>query len=183
MRNQDKLTTTIHGTLLEVKSLGVLIIGKSGVGKSDTALDLINTGAKLIADDVVEIKLADTGELSGTAPDKTKHLMEIRGLGIINIKDLFGNKNILDNRNIDMVIELTLWDSNVEYDRLGIEDNHYNMLGVELPYILLPVAPIRNAATIIGLAVRNQIFQQSNTNSRDNILKQLNNVDPPIGDK
>lgn len=183
MQNQDKLITTIHGTLLEIRSLGVLIIGKSGIGKSDTALELITTGAKLVADDVIEIELTQTGELTGTAPDKTKDLMEIRGLGIINIKDLFGNKNILGNRNIDMVIELTLWDSNDEYDRLGIEDNNYNILGVELPYILLPVTTIRNAATIIELAVRNRIFKQANPNSRDNILKQLNNVDPSKGDK
>lgn len=183
MHNQDKLFTIIHGTLLDVKNLGVLIIGKSGVGKSETALELINTGAKLISDDVVEVKLTHTGELIGTAPDQTKHLMEIRGLGIINIKDLFGNKNILDNRNIDMVIELTLWDSNVEYDRLGIEGKNYNILGVELPYILLPITPIRHTATIIELAVRNHIFKQNNPKSKDNILKQLNNVDPPIGDK
>ncbi|MGB2691111.1 MAG: hypothetical protein WBB48_01390 [Thermodesulfobacteriota bacterium] len=183
MQNQDKLITTIHGSLLEIKSLGVLIIGKSGVGKSDATLDLITTGAKLVADDVVEIELAQTGELTGTAPDKTKDLMEIRGLGIINVKDLFGNKHILDNKNIDMAIELTEWDSNVEYDRLGIEENNYNILGVELPYILLPVTTIRNAATIIELAVRNQIFQQNNPNSKDNILKQLNNVDSSKGDK
>ncbi len=183
LQNQDKLITTIHGSLLEIKSLGVLIIGKSGVGKSDATLDLITTGAKLVADDVVEIELAQTGELTGTAPDKTKDLMEIRGLGIINVKDLFGNKHILDNKNIDMAIELTEWDSNVEYDRLGIEENNYNILGVELPYILLPVTTIRNAATIIELAVRNQIFQQNNPNSKDNILKQLNNVDSSKGDK
>lgn len=169
--------------MLEIKGLGVLLIGKSGIGKSDNALELITKGAKLIADDVVEIKTEKPGEIIGTASEQIKHLMEIRGLGIINVKDLFGNKHILDNKNIDIVIELAEWDCNIEYDRLGIEESNYNILGVELPYLLLPLTPNRNTATIIELASRNHLFKQANPNSRDNILKQLNNVDPPIGDK
>jgi HPr kinase/phosphorylase len=183
LQNQNKFVTTIHGTLLEIKSLGILIIGNSGVGKSDNALDLITNGAKLIADDVVEIKVGQTGEIIGSAPEKTRHLMEIRGLGIINVKDLFGNQHILDNINIDMIIELTQWDPNIEYDRLGIEENKYNILGVELPYLLLSVTPGRNTATIIELAARNQIFKLTNPKNREKISEQLKNADSSRGVK
>lgn len=176
MQNQDNPIKTVHGTLIETKGVGVLIIGKSGAGKSDTALELITAGAKLISDDVVEIKMSKKGELYGEAPSKTKNLMEIRGLGIINIKDLFGIRHILEKKNIDIVIELTLWDSSVEYDRLGIEGNKYKILGVELPYILLPTTNTRHTATIIDLAVRNLIFQERDTDSSDDNLVIINSL-------
>jgi len=183
LQNHKKIFATVHGTLLEIQSLGILIIGKSGVGKSDNALDLITRGAKLITDDVVEITVGQSGKLIGTAPDRTKHLMEIRGLGIINVKDLYGDNHILDNRNIDMVIELTKWDPNVEYDRLGMEENNYNIMGVELPYLLLQVEVGRNTATIIELAARNQILKLTNSNSKERILEQLKNAETPRGAK
>lgn len=167
----NNLFTTVHGILLEVKGLGILIIGKSGVGKSDAALELITRGSKLITDDVVEITVGKSGELIGSGPDKTKHLMEIKGLGIINVMDLYGDKYILKNRDINMVIELTRWDSNIEYDRLGVEENYYNIMGVELPYLLLPIRPATNTATIIELAVRNQIFKSNNKRTDQEQLK------------
>jgi len=181
LQNQDNIVTTVHGTLLEISSVGVLLVGPSGIGKSDTAIELITTGAKLISDDVVVIKLSEKGQITGASPNKTKYLMEVRGLGIINIKDLFGSSFILENINIDMVIELAPWDSNNEYDRLCIEGNIYKILGVKLPYILLPLNNIRHAATIVDIAVRNHIFKQNHPESRDNILEELQNVNPLKG--
>lgn len=162
MTNQNENFKTVHGTLIENRGLGVLILGESGVGKSDCALDLINKGAKFISDDLVVISDAQSGGLKGSAPDKTKNLMEIRGLGIINIKDLYGDNKILNTVHIDMVIELTLWDSNIEYDRLGIEENKYKIMGVELPYILIPVQSGRNTSMIVDIAIRNEILNRQN---------------------
>lgn len=153
--------TTVHGVLLEIHSLGVLIIGESGIGKSESALDLITRGSKLISDDVVEISKIDSDQLIGSAPDTIKHLMEIRGVGIINIKELYGLKNLLDKKKVDMVIELVKWDSDTEYDRLGIDESHYQILGVELPYKLIPVGLNRNTATILDVAVRYQQIRLS----------------------
>jgi HPr kinase/phosphorylase len=148
-----------------------LILGKSGIGKSENALDLINRGSKLISDDVVEIRKSVSGELFGNGPERIKHLMEIRGVGIINIKDLFGRASVMDTRRIDMVIELTQWDLDTEYDRLGIDKNTYNIMGVELPYLLIPVKPGRNTATIIEVAARNQLLKLRGAHSTEKILE------------
>lgn len=163
--------TTIHGVLLDIRGLGVLILGKSGIGKSENALDLINRGSKLISDDVVEIQKSAASGLTGTGPERIKHLMEIRGVGIINIMDIFGSASVMDSRTINMVIELVQWDSNTEYDRLGIDEKKYKLLGEELPYLLIPVRPGRNTATIIEVAVRNQILKSSGTYSTKKILE------------
>ncbi|MCZ6638885.1 MAG: HPr kinase/phosphorylase, partial [Candidatus Dadabacteria bacterium] len=151
--------------------LGVLILGKSGIGKSENALDLINRGSKLISDDVVEIRKSVSGELFGNAPERIKHLMEIRGVGIINIKELFGKASVMDTKRIDMVIELTQWDLDTEYDRLGIDKNTYNIMSVELPYLLIPVKPGRNTATIIEVAARNQLLKLRGAHSTEKILE------------
>jgi len=174
---------TAHGVLLDILGLGVLILGKSGVGKSENALDLINRGSRLISDDVIEINKSDSDELVGSGPERIKHLMEIRGLGIINIKDLFGRASVMEKRKIDMAIELVQWNSDAEYDRLGIEEYNYNIMGVELPYLLIPVRPGRNTATIIEVAARNQLLKLSGTHSRKEILDQLNDVKPAKGIK
>jgi len=177
---QDQIIpfTTAHGVLMEIKGLGILILGKSGVGKSENALDLINRGSKLISDDVVEITKSASGELTGNGPERIRHLMEIRGLGIINIKDLFGRASVMDKRKIDMVIELVEWNSDTEYDRLGIEENNYNIMGVELPYILIPVRPGRSTATIIEVAARNQLLKLNCAHSTEKILDQINDIKP-----
>lgn len=170
---QDKIIpfTTAHGVLLDIHGLGVLILGKSGIGKSENALDLINRGSKLISDDVVEIKKSVSGELFGSGPERIKHLMEIRGIGIINIMDLFGRASVMDRRIINMVIELVGWNSDTEYDRLGIDENVYKIMGVELPYLLIPVRPGRNTATIIEVAVRNQLLKSRGTYRTEKILE------------
>jgi HPr kinase/phosphorylase len=152
---------TVHGVLMDIHRLGVLILGKSGIGKSECAIDLINRGSKLISDDIVEIRKVGASKLVGNGPERVKHLMEVRGVGIINIKDLFGTTSVMDKREIDMVIELVHWDPDAEYDRLGLETSYYNILGVKLPHLVIPVSPGRNIATIIEVAARNQLLKMS----------------------
>jgi len=152
---------TVHGVLMDIHRLGVLILGKSGIGKSECALDLINRGSKLISDDIVEIRKVGISRLVGNGPERIKHLMEVRGVGIINIKDLFGTTSVMDKREIDMVIELVHWDPGADYDRLGTETGNYTILGVDLPHLIIPVSPGRNTATIIEVAARNQLLKMS----------------------
>lgn len=150
--------STLHGVLLDIHRLGVLITGKSGVGKSESALDLINKGSKLIADDVIEIRKIND-RVIGTGPENIRHLMEIRGVGIVNIKDLYGTTCVMNEREIDLVIELEHWDQKKEYDRLGIDIKKYRLMDVYIPYLLIPVSPGRNTSTIIDVAVRNQLLR------------------------
>ena len=152
---------TVHGVLLDVHRRGVLILGKSGIGKSECAIDLIIQGSKLIADDVVEIRKIGSHALVGVGPDNIKYLLEVRGIGIVNIEDLFGTTCVMEKRQIDMVVELHQWDSETVYDRLGIDTRTYSILDVELPYIVLPVSPGRNMASVIDVAVRNQILKET----------------------
>ncbi len=152
---------SVHGVLIDIHRIGVLLLGKSGIGKSECALDLTLRGSKLIADDVVEIRRIGTSKLIGSGPENIRHLMEIRGVGIVNIKDLFGMASVMDKRKIDMVIELAQWDPNAEYDRVGIDQKTYTIMEVDLPYLVLPVSPGRNTATIVEVAVRNQLLRSS----------------------
>ena len=161
---------TFHGVLMDIHRLGVLILGKSGVGKSESSLDLIPKGAKFIADDIVEVRKISNTKLIGSGPANIKYLMEIRGIGIVNIKDLFGTTSVMDNREIEMVIELEQWDQNNEYERLGLETKSFKILDLQLPYVIIPVSPGRNIATIIEVAVRNQILKNSGVNSAHEIL-------------
>ncbi|RII26588.1 MAG: HPr kinase/phosphorylase [Geobacter sp.] len=152
-------TTNIHGVLVDVLGVGVLLLGKSGIGKSECALDLVIRGHRLVADDVVYVKKKVPLALAGQAGAAIQHLMEIRGLGIINIKDLYGVSSIREKKIIDMVIELMEWDSAQEYDRLGIDDQRYTILGVDLPYLKIPVRPGRNLTSIIEVAARNHLLK------------------------
>ena len=163
--NKRNLFTTLHGVLLEVRGLGVLIIGKSGIGKSENALDLISRGSKLISDDVVVVKPSGTGRLVGSSPSKTKHLMEIRGIGIININDIYGDKSVLNETEIELIIELSKWDSSYDYDRLGFEEKSYNLMGTELPYLIIPTTPGKNISTILEVAARNHILKSKRSNT------------------
>ncbi len=155
--------STLHGVLVDIHGVGVLITGKSGIGKSESALDLIvNRGAKLIADDLIEVRKIGT-KLLGSGPENIRYLMEIRGVGIVNIKDLFGVSSVMDEREIEIMIELDPWDENKEYDRLGIDTRTKNIMEVNVPYILIPVSPGRNTATIIDVAVRNHLLKYNNS--------------------
>lgn len=146
--------TTVHGVLVEVYGMGILIMGESGVGKSETALELIKRGHRLVADDVVEIKKVEEG-LRGEAPDLIRHFMEIRGIGILDIERLYGVGAIKSNEFIDLIIELEFWDKSKEYDRVGLDEDSVELLGVRVPKLLIPVRPGRNLAMIVEVAARN----------------------------
>ncbi|MDO5718709.1 MAG: HPr(Ser) kinase/phosphatase [Tissierellia bacterium] len=145
---------TVHADLLEVYGMGVLITGDSSVGKSETALDLITRGHRLVADDVVDIIKLDAG-LKGSCPENIRHFLEIRGIGIIDIQRLYGVGSVKTSTIIDMVIHLEQWDDNKEYDRLGLDDEYTEILGVKIPIINVPVKPGRNVAMIVEVAIRN----------------------------
>lgn len=146
---------TLHGDLVEVYGIGVLILGESGVGKSETALELIQRGHRLIADDVIQINREPGRTLNGNSNSLLKHRVEIRGLGIINIKDLFGTRAIRDKKRIELVVLLEEWKKNKLYDRLGLREKICRILGVSLPKIVIPVRPGRNLSIIIEVAAMN----------------------------
>jgi HPr kinase/phosphorylase len=158
---EDHLAPSIslHGVLIDVYGIGILILGQSGIGKSETALDLVLRGHRLVADDIVEIRKQSQKTLIGKGAEVIKYHMEIRGLGIINIKDLFGIASIRDRKKIELVIELVEWDPDQDYDRLGLEEESYTILGVEIPHLKIPVRPGRNLTTIIEVAARNQLLK------------------------
>jgi len=158
---EEKLspTSSLHGVLMDVYGVGLLILGKSGIGKSECALDLILRGHRLVADDMVHIQKRSPASLIGSGFEVIQHHMEIRGLGIINIRSLFGVEAIREKKKIDLVFELVEWDTNREYDRLGFEEETYSILDVELPMLRIPVTPARNLTTIIEVAVRNHLLK------------------------
>jgi len=169
-------STTLHGVLVDVLGVGVLIIGKSGIGKSECALDLVARGYRLVSDDVVIIKRMPPSILFGTSSELIKYHMEIRGLGIINVKDLYGITAIRERKQMDIVVELVKWDSETEYDRLGLEENTYNILGVDLPYLRVPVSPGRSVATIVEVAARNQILKIMGHHPAKALERELDNA-------
>ena len=146
---------SIHGVLVDVFGEGVLITGESGIGKSEAALELIKRGHRLVSDDVVEIRKVSDETLVGSAPDITRYLIEVRGIGIIDVKTLFGVESVKDTQSIDMVIKLEEWDKNKEYDRLGLEDQYTEFLGNKVVCHNIPVRPGRNLAVIVESAAVN----------------------------
>ncbi len=164
-------TTTIHGVLLEILGVGVVLLGKSGIGKSECALDLILRGHRFVTDDVIHLEKRGPETVLGTGEDVTRHHMEIRGLGIINIRDLFGPTAIVDRKKVEMVIRIEEWDAASEYDRLGLEDRRTEFLGVGLPTVLLPISPGRNLATIVEVAVRNYLLKSRGVFSAAQLVK------------
>jgi HPr kinase/phosphorylase len=159
---EDELapTTTVHGVLVDVYGMGVLLIGDSGIGKSECALDLIQRGHRLVADDVVEIRKYPNGSLVGRAAEMIRYHMELRGIGIINIKHLFGVSAVRASKSIELVIELQRWDPTRKYDRLGIDGQTYAILDRPRPFLTLPVASGRNLALLIEIAARNELLKQ-----------------------
>jgi len=151
--------TTVHGVLIDVYGLGVLLLGESGIGKSECALDLITRGHRLVTDDMVEIRRESNRELLGYGPAIGKYHMEIRGLGLINIRDLFGISAIRNTKVIELVILLEPWQKGKQYDRLGLEEATYSILEIELPLLRMPVAPGRNLSMLIEVAARNQLLK------------------------
>jgi HPr kinase/phosphorylase len=152
--------THVHGVLVDVLGVGVLLLGKSGIGKSECALDLVIRGHRLVSDDVVKVRLKLPAVLFGEGNDLLHYHMEVRGLGIINIKHLFGVAAIRERKKIDLVIELVEWQDGHEYDRLGLEESSYEMLGVKLPLQTIPVRQGRNITTLVEVAARNQLLKE-----------------------
>jgi HPr kinase/phosphorylase len=163
--------TTIHGVLLEILGMGVVLLGKSGVGKSECALDLILRGHRFVSDDVIHLEKRGSATILGSGADMTRYHMEIRGLGIINIRDLFGHMAIVDQKKVEMVIRIEEWNAEKEYDRLGVEDMRTDLLGVSLPTVLIPVSPGRNLATIVEVAVRNFLLKRQGVFSAAELLE------------
>ncbi len=165
--------TSVHGVLMDILGLGVLIVGESGIGKSECALDLVVRGHRLVADDAVELRARAAAFLIGTCPELTRHHMEIRGLGLINVQDLFGVASTRRSKRVELVVQLERWDPTREYDRLGIDETHYETLGVRVPMIRMPVAPGRNLAILVEVAARNQLLRYGGHNSARRLAERL----------
>lgn len=167
--------TTLHGVCLEVFGVGVLLKGKSSIGKSEAALELINRGHRLVADDAVIIKRVEGG-LKATCPELTRHLMEIRGIGILDIQHLFGVGSIRIEQFVELVVELEEWDENKEYDRIGVDDEFMEILGIKIPKVIIPVRPGRNISAIIEIAAKNYRQKLLGYNPLETYNKKFHNM-------
>ena len=164
---------SIHGVLVDVYGVGVLIMGESGIGKSEAALELIKRGHRLVSDDVVEIRRVSDETLVGTAPDITRHFIELRGIGIVDVKALFGVLSVRETQNIDLVITLEEWNKNKEYDRLGLEEEYTEFLGNKVVCHHLPIRPGRNLAIIVETAAVNHRQKQMGYNAAQELYKRV----------
>ena len=172
---------TRHGVLIEVYGEGILLLGESGVGKSETAIELVKRGHRLIADDAVEIRRVSNKSLVGSAPDNIRHFIELRGIGIINASRIFGVGAVKLTEKIDLVINLEHWDSNKNYDRMGLEDQTTEILGLSIPAMTVPVKPGRNLAVIIEVASMNNRQKKLGYNAAMDLLKKLGMQDDITG--
>lgn len=163
----------LHAVLLDVYGLGVMIVGESGVGKSEAALDLITRGHSLIADDRVTVRLYPSGELVGYSEEPAKHHMELRGVGIINVKDLFGFAAVRERKTVDLVVRLEPWVEGQHYDRLGLDESVYEILGTPVPYIRMPVTTGRNIANLVEIAARNHVLKLQGYDSAQAFARKL----------
>lgn len=172
---EDRLvpSTHVHGVLLDIYGLGVLLIGGSGVGKSESALDLLARGHSLVADDRVTIKRYPNGDLVGFCDVPLRHHMEVRGLGIINVQDLFGLAAVRERKSIDLVIELEPWVEGYPYDRLGLDESVYSILETPCPYLKMPIALGRNTAILVEIAARNHVLKLQGHHSAREFARKL----------
>lgn len=164
---------TRHGVLIEIYGEGVMIMGESGVGKSETAVELIKRGHRLIADDAVEIRKASNITLVGSSPDNIRHFLELRGIGIVNARQLFGIGSVKMSEKIDMVVEMELWNPEKTYDRMGVDTHYMTILGVKVPLLNIPVKPGRNLAVILEVAAMNNRQKKMGYNAAKDLLRQL----------
>ncbi len=163
----------VHGVLIDILGLGVLIVGESGIGKSDCALDLVVRGHRLVADDAVEVRRRGETAIIGTCPDLTRFHMEVRGLGVINIRDLFGVAATRMSKRVELVVQLERWDPAREYDRLGLDDNFFDLAGAKVPLIQMPVAPGRSLAILVEVAARNQLLRMRGRHAARDLAARL----------
>lgn len=164
---------SIHGVLVDVYGVGVLIMGESGIGKSEAALELIKRGHRLVTDDVVEIRKVSDETLVGAAPDITRHFIELRGIGIVDVKSMFGVQSVRETQNIDLVITLEDWNREKEYDRLGLEENYTEFLGNRVVCHSIPIRPGRNIAIIVESAAVNHRQKQMGYNAAQELYKRV----------
>ena len=164
---------SVHGVLMDILRLGVLIGGESGIGKSECALDLVVRGHRLVADDAVDLRCRAESFVIGSCPELTRHHMEIRGLGLINVQDLFGVASTRRSKRVELVVQLERWDPSREYDRLGLDEAYYETLGVRIPMIRMPVAPGRNLAILVEVAARNQLLRLGGHNAAQRLVERL----------
>jgi HPr kinase/phosphorylase len=176
--------TIVHAVLMDILGLGVLIVGESGIGKSECALDLVVRGHRLVADDTVEVRRRAESVLIGTCPDLTRHHMEVRGLGLINIQDLFGVASTRSSKRVELVVQLERWEPGREYERLGLDDAHYEILGLQVPLLRMPVAPGRNLSILVEVAARNQILRTRGHHAARKLAARLERqlLEPDAGD-
>lgn len=165
--------TVMHGVLVDVYGIGILITGTSGIGKSETALELVKRGHRLVADDAVEIRQIGDTILEGTSPELLRHLIEIRGLGVLNVMTLFGAGAIRTHKDIELVIKLQMWEDQTAYDRLGLDEEMIQILDVDVPCILLPVRPGRNLAVILEVAAMNQRLKRMGYNAARDLSERM----------
>lgn len=168
---------TRHGVLVEVYGEGILLLGESGVGKSETAIELVKRGHRLIADDAVEIRRVSSKSLVGTAPDNIRHFIELRGIGIINASRIFGAGSVKLTEKIDLVINMEPWDVNKAYDRMGLESQTTEILDLKIPSLTIPVKPGRNLAVIIEVAAMNSRQKKLGYNAAEDLLRRLGMTD------
>lgn len=164
---------TRHGVLVEAYGEGMLLLGESGVGKSETAIELVKRGHRLIADDAVEIRRVSNRTLVGSSPDNIRHFMELRGIGIVNARHLFGIGSVKMTEKIDLVVKMELWNPDKVYDRMGLETEYTNILGIEVPSLTIPVKPGRNLAIILEVAAMNSRQKRMGYNAAEELLQRL----------
>lgn len=169
-------STAVHGVLVDIYGVGVLIMGQSGVGKSETALELVKRGHRLVADDSVEIRQEDYDTLIGSSPPLIEHLLEIRGLGILNVMTLFGAGAVKNYKRISYVVQLELWDDQKQYERLGLEEEKMKIMDVEIPKATIPVRPGRNLAVIIEVAAMNFRLKRMGVNAAEQFSEKLTTI-------
>jgi HPr kinase/phosphorylase len=165
---------TVHGVLMDILGLGVLMVGESGIGKSECALDLVVRGHRLVSDDVVELHCRAESFVIGTCPELTRHHIEIRGLGLINVQDLFGVASTRSSKRVELVVQLERWEHGREYDRLGLDEQTYEVLGSRIPMIRMPVAPGRNISILVEVAARNQLLRARGHHAAHRLVSRLN---------
>ena len=167
-----------HGVLIDLLGLGVLILGESGIGKSECALELVGRGHRLVADDVVELRRRAESRLEGTGPEATRFFMEVRGLGLIDVQAIFGISAVCPTKIVGLVVQLERWDRDHEHERLGLDDQWHEIAGVRVPLVRMPVAPGRSVATLVEVAARNELLKAQGYHSARSLAARLDAARP-----